>query len=84
VIITSEYYFPDNWDGTTIYGNTGRFDFSKWEVLRLLLSTLKYYIQEYSIDGIVLKDIAEIIYGDRCMKFHQRSVIKTYPIKGLL
>lgn len=68
-VISREYGFTDP---TNIYGHGGRFDFSKWETLRLLLSSFKFWVQEYQIDGFVVKAVSKIIYGDGVEKFNEQ------------
>jgi len=38
------------------------FDFSKYEVLRFLLSNLRWYIEEYMFDGFRFDAVTSILY----------------------
>ncbi|CAD8110826.1 unnamed protein product [Paramecium primaurelia] len=49
-----------NWDGSEfqyVREGTDQLDYGKWEVLRLLLSNLSFWISEYQIDGFKFSNI---------------------------
>ncbi|CAK57282.1 unnamed protein product (macronuclear) [Paramecium tetraurelia] len=49
-----------NWDGGEfqyVREGTDQLDYSKWEVLRLLLSNISFWITEYQIDGFKFSNI---------------------------
>ncbi|CAD8111810.1 unnamed protein product [Paramecium sonneborni] len=49
-----------NWDGSDyqyVREGSDQLDYGKWEVLRLLLSNLQFWIQEYQIDGFKFSNI---------------------------
>ena len=41
------------------------FDFSKWEVIRFLLSNLRWYIEEYRVDGFRFDGVTSMLYLHR-------------------
>ena len=41
------------------------FDFSKWEVVRFLLSNLRWYIEEYRVDGFRFDGVTAMLYLHR-------------------
>ncbi|CAD8122545.1 unnamed protein product [Paramecium sonneborni] len=52
--------YLNNWDGSAFqYLKEGlnQLDYGKWEVLRLLLSNISYWITEYQIDGFKFSNI---------------------------
>ncbi|MBS0189892.1 MAG: alpha amylase C-terminal domain-containing protein [Planctomycetes bacterium] len=40
------------------------FDYSKWEVLRFLLSNVRYWLEEFNIDGFRFDGVTSMIYRD--------------------
>lgn len=50
----------NNWDGTGyqyLREEIEQLDYGKWEVLRLLLSNISFWITEYQIDGFKFSNI---------------------------
>ena len=41
------------------------FDFSKWEVIRFLLANLRWYIEEYRVDGFRFDGVTSMLYLHR-------------------
>ena len=41
------------------------FDYTKWEVLRFLLSNLRWYVEEYMVDGFRFDGITSMLYHHR-------------------
>lgn len=64
----------NNWDGTEYHyfhsggkGNhsgwgTRLFDYGKWEVLRFLMSNLKWFVDEYKFDGFRFDGVTSMLY----------------------
>jgi 1,4-alpha-glucan branching enzyme len=41
------------------------FDYTKWEVLRFLLSNLSWYVEEYQVDGFRYDGVTSMLYHHR-------------------
>ena len=62
---TDHCYFHSGGKGEHALWDSKIFDFSKWEVLRFLLSNLRWYIDEYRIDGFRYDGVTAMLYLHR-------------------
>uniref|UniRef100_H2Y7M0 1,4-alpha-glucan branching enzyme n=1 Tax=Ciona savignyi TaxID=51511 RepID=H2Y7M0_CIOSA len=44
--------------------DTRKFDFTKWETLRFLLSQLRFYLDEFKVDGFRFRELTGMVYLD--------------------
>ena len=61
---TNGCYFHDNPRGYHDLWDSRLFDYTKWEVLRFLLSNLRWYLEEYKFDGFRFDGVTSMIYHD--------------------
>ena len=54
------------------------FDYTKWEVLRFLMSNLRWYVEEYRIDGFRFDGITSMLYHHRYFTFCILSFCSTF------
>lgn len=59
---TGHHYFHDGPLGEHPLWDSRLFDYSKWEVLRFLLSNLRYWIDEFGIDGYRFDGVTSMMY----------------------
>jgi len=59
---TDYQYFHEGEKGHHSQWDSKIFDYSKWEVLRFLLSNLTWYLQEYKFDGFRFDGITSAMY----------------------
>nr|XP_002126483.1 1,4-alpha-glucan-branching enzyme-like isoform X1 [Ciona intestinalis] len=57
-------FFKQGKEGTNQEHNTRVFDYSKWETVRFLLSQLRFYLDEFQIDGFRFCGVTEMVYRD--------------------
>ena len=62
---TNHCYFYAGAKGEHALWDSKIFDFSKWEVLRFLLSNLRWYVDEYRIDGFRYDGVTSMLYLHR-------------------
>ncbi|XP_076813591.1 1,4-alpha-glucan-branching enzyme-like [Clavelina lepadiformis] len=58
-------YFKDDESGYRNSDGSRIFDLTKWEVLRFLLSNLRYYMDEFNMDGFRFNGIHTMLYHDQ-------------------
>lgn len=58
-------WFPSGELGVNFATGARLFDFSSREVQRYLLSCLRFWLEEYGVDGFRLQGVSEMIYTDR-------------------
>ena len=59
---TDHCYFHAGKRGQHTLWDSKLFDYSKWEVLRFLLSNLRWYIEEYRFDGFRFDGVTSMLY----------------------
>ncbi|XP_055343029.1 1,4-alpha-glucan-branching enzyme-like [Paramacrobiotus metropolitanus] len=59
---TNSCYFHDGGKGEHELWGSRLFDYSKWEVLRFLLSDLRWFMEEYQIDGFRFDGVTSMLY----------------------
>lgn len=59
---TDDCYFHGGPRGDHTLWDSKIFDYEKWEVLRFLLSNLRWYIEEYRFDGFRFDGITSMLY----------------------
>jgi 1,4-alpha-glucan branching enzyme len=59
---TKGCYFHDNARGEHTLWDSRLFNYSSWEVLRFLLSNLRWWIEEYQFDGFRFDGVTSMIY----------------------
>jgi 1,4-alpha-glucan branching enzyme len=59
---TDYQYFHEGTKGLHALWDSRIFDYSKWEVLRFLLSNLNWYLEEYKFDGFRFDGITSLMY----------------------
>ena len=59
---TDYQYFHEGPKGVHTLWDSKIFDYSKWEVLRFLLSNLNWYLEEYKLDGFRFDGITSLMY----------------------
>ena len=59
---TDHCYFHGGPRGDHSLWDSKIFDYSKWEVLRFLLSNLRWYIEEYRFDGFRFDGVTSMLY----------------------
>jgi len=59
---TDHHYFHAGTKGYHSLWDSQIFDYSKWEVLRFLLSNLSWYLEEYRFDGFRFDGITSLMY----------------------
>lgn len=57
-------YFHNNSRGVHTLWDSRLFDYTKWEVLRFLLSNLRWYMEFYQFDGFRFDGVTSMIYHD--------------------
>lgn len=62
---TDHCYFHSGGKGSHDLWDSKIFDYTKWEVLRFLLSNLRWYVEEYRIDGFRFDGITAMMYLHR-------------------
>lgn len=62
---TDRGYFHEGGKGEHALWDSRIFDFSKWEVLRFLLSNLRWYVEEYRVDGFRFDGVTAMLYLHR-------------------
>ena len=62
---TDRGYFHEGGKGEHVLWGSRIFDFSKWEVLRFLLSNLRWYVDEYRVDGFRFDGVTAMLYLHR-------------------
>ena len=62
---TNGGYFHDGGKGDHALWDSRIFDFSKWEVVRFLLSNLRWFLDEYRVDGFRFDGITAMLYLHR-------------------
>ncbi|XP_031565717.1 1,4-alpha-glucan-branching enzyme-like isoform X2 [Actinia tenebrosa] len=61
---TQSCYFHDGHRGVHTLWDSRLFDYTKWEVLRFLLSNLRWFIEAYKFDGFRFDGVTSMIYHD--------------------
>uniref|UniRef100_H2Z7D5 Uncharacterized protein n=1 Tax=Ciona savignyi TaxID=51511 RepID=H2Z7D5_CIOSA len=61
---TDACYFDDGPQGFNNQNDTRVFDYTKWETLRFLLSQLRYYVNEFHVDGFRFNGLSTMIFHD--------------------
>jgi 1,4-alpha-glucan branching enzyme len=61
---TGHQYFHDGARGEHTAWDSMCYDYSKWEVLRLLLSNVRYWLEEYRFDGFRFDGVTSMLYRD--------------------
>ena len=59
---TDYQYFHEGPKGVHTLWDSKIFDYTKWEVLRFLLSNLNWYLEEYKLDGFRFDGITSLMY----------------------
>ncbi len=59
---TNHQYFHGGERGYHTKWDSLLFDYSKWEVLRFLLSNLAWYLEEYRFDGFRFDGVTSMMY----------------------
>ena len=62
---TNGCYFHGGGKGEHALWDSRIFDFSKWEVLRFLLSNVRWYLDEYRVDGFRFDGVTAMLYLHR-------------------
>lgn len=62
---TDHCYFHGGAKGKHTLWDSKIFDYRKWEVLRFLLSNLRWYIDEYRVDGFRFDGVTSMLYLHR-------------------
>ena len=66
---TDHHYFHDGKQGRHDLWDSRLFNYSSWEVLRFLLSNLRWYLEEYHFDGFRFDGITSMLYKHHGIKF---------------
>ncbi|MFO0859079.1 MAG: alpha-amylase family glycosyl hydrolase [Phycisphaerales bacterium] len=61
---TDYQYFHTGGRGIHPAWDSMLFDYSKWEVLRFLLSNVRYWLEEFNVDGFRFDGVTSMIYLD--------------------
>jgi 1,4-alpha-glucan branching enzyme len=61
---TDHQYFHAGGRGEHPAWDSLLFDYSKWEVLRFLLSNVRYWLEEYRVDGFRFDGVTSMLYLD--------------------
>lgn len=61
---TTYQYFHDGYEGEHPVWGTKLFDYNKPEVVHFLLSNIKYWLEEYHLDGFRFDGVTSMIYRD--------------------
>jgi len=61
---TGHQYFHDGPRGEHTAWDSMCYDYSKWEVLRLLLSNVRFWLEEYRFDGFRFDGVTSMLYRD--------------------
>ncbi|XP_078483401.1 1,4-alpha-glucan-branching enzyme [Ciona intestinalis] len=61
---TEACFFEEGARGFNNEHDTRIFDYKKWETLRFLMSQLRYYVNEYHVDGFRFNGISSMIFND--------------------
>lgn len=59
---TNSCFFHDQGRGEHSLWDSRLFDYSNWEVLRFLLSNLRWYLEEYGFDGFRFDGVTSMLY----------------------
>lgn len=59
---TNSCYFHDGGRGTNDLWDSRLFNYTEWEVLRFLLSNLRWWIEEYKFDGYRFDGVTSMLY----------------------
>lgn len=59
---TNSCYFHDGGRGTHDLWDSRLFNYTEWEVLRFLLSNLRWWIEEYKFDGFRFDGVTSMLY----------------------
>lgn len=66
---TDHHYFHDGKKGRHEQWDSRLFNYSQWEVLRFLLSNLRWYLEEYQFDGFRFDGITSMLYKHHGIKY---------------
>jgi len=66
---TDHQYFHGGERGYHVKWDSLLFDYSKWEVLRFLLSNLAWYLEEYRFDGFRFDGVTSMLYTHHGIDF---------------
>uniref|UniRef100_H2YVI8 1,4-alpha-glucan branching enzyme n=2 Tax=Ciona savignyi TaxID=51511 RepID=H2YVI8_CIOSA len=61
---TDACYFDDGPQGFNNQHDTRVFDYKKWETLRFLMSQLRYYVNEFRVDGFRFNGLSTMIFHE--------------------
>ncbi|XP_059170657.1 1,4-alpha-glucan-branching enzyme-like [Physella acuta] len=64
---TNSCYFHDGGRGTHDLWDSRLFNYTEWEVLRFLLSNLRWWIEEYHFDGFRFDGVTSMLYHSHGM-----------------
>ncbi|BFZ15790.1 hypothetical protein BsWGS_18829 [Bradybaena similaris] len=64
---TNSCYFHDGGRGTHDLWDSRLFNYTEWEVLRFLLSNLRWWIEEYQFDGYRFDGVTSMLYHSHGM-----------------
>uniref|UniRef100_A0A2D4H771 1,4-alpha-glucan branching enzyme n=1 Tax=Micrurus lemniscatus lemniscatus TaxID=129467 RepID=A0A2D4H771_MICLE len=59
---TDSAFFHSGARGTHILWDSRLFDYANWEVLRFLLSNLRWWVEEYAFDGFRFDGVSSMLY----------------------
>lgn len=59
---TEYQYFHEGAKGNHALWDSKLFNYGKWEVLRLLLSNLEWFMTEYNVDGFRFDGVTSMLY----------------------
>ncbi len=76
---TDHQYFHGGARGYHQAWDSRVFDYSKWEVLRFLLSNLRYWLEEFRFDGFRFDGVTSMMYLDHGLHRHFTSYAEYFP-----
>lgn len=66
---TDHHYFHEGKQGIHELWDSRLFNYSSWEVLRFLLSNLRWYLEEYQFDGFRFDGVTSMLYKHHGVKY---------------
>ncbi len=76
---TDHQYFHGGARGYHQAWDSRVFDYAKWEVLRFLLSNLRYWLEEFRFDGFRFDGVTSMMYLDHGLHRHFTSYAEYFP-----